>query len=100
MHRFKEGDLGITCNSRAPLVNDGHLVRILKVIGPEPDLELQFGYWVERVDGQPFALVCKPGSPMPVAGTVRVLGAEHSKLRPLSDRPQEVSVETAESVGS
>ena len=99
MRRFKIGDLAITCNSRAPLVNDGHLVCILKVIGPELDLELQFGYLVERVDGQPFALGCKPGSPMPVAGTVKLF-AEHSKLRPLSEWPQEVSVERADEVGA
>ena len=99
MRRFKEGDLAITCNSRAPLVNDGHLVHILKVIGPEPDLGLQFGYLVERVDGQPFALGCKPGSPMPVAGTMELF-VEHSKLRPLSERSREVGVDTADEVGA
>jgi len=99
MRRFKEGDLAITCNSRAPLVNDGHLVCILEVIGPEPEFRLEFGYLIERVDGQPFALACKSGSPMPVAGTA-VLLADHSKLRPLSKRRQEAGVVTAEDVGA
>ena len=93
MHRFKEGDLAVTCNSRAPLVNDGHLVRIVAVIGPEPELGLEFGYFIERVDGQPFALACKSGSPMPVAGAVELF-AEHSKLRPLSNRPLEAGAGT------
>ena len=95
MKRFQEGDLAVTCNSRAPLVNDGHLVRILEVIGPEPELGLEFGYLIERVDGQPFALGCKPGSPMPVAGAVRLM-ADQSKLRPLSDRKREAGVGTVE----
>ena len=92
MFRFQMHDLAITCNSRAPLVNNGHLVRILAVIGPMPELELQFGYLIERVDGQPFALASWTSSQTPVFGTVEIF-AEYSQLRPLNDGLQEAHVD-------
>lgn len=95
MKRFQKDDLAITCNSRAPLVNDGHLVRILEVLGPKPDWDMAFAYYIERVDGQPFTLARWTDSPMPVAGTLQLV-ADHSKLRPLSDRLQEVSSESVD----
>lgn len=97
MQRFQMGDLAITCNSRAPLINDGHLVRILEVLGPEPEWGLEFAYLIERVDGQPFTLARRAGSPMPVAGTPQLL-ADQSKLRRLKDQPQEEREETQEEV--
>ena len=98
MFRFQMHDLAITCNTRAPLVNNGHLVRILAVIGPMPELELQFGYLIERVDGQPFALVSWTSSQTPVDGTVEIF-ADYSQLRPLNDRLQEVHMDAAKEVG-
>ena len=56
MPHFKLGDLAVTCNSRAPLLNDNHVVRITKVAGPIPDQEIDFGYLIERIDGQNFVL--------------------------------------------
>ena len=94
---FVKGDLALTCNSRAPLVNNGHLVTILEVLGPELDFGFAFAYVIERVDGQPFAVACKPGTPIPVAGGCRVL-AEQQQLRPLRDRPEDFGVDEAEKV--
>ena len=99
MRRFEMHDLAVTCNTCAPLVNDGHLVRILAVIGPMPDLELQFGYLIERVDGQPFALVSWTSNQTPVAGNVEIF-TEHSKLRPLNDRLQEVHADATDEAGA
>jgi hypothetical protein len=82
MKRFEEGDLAITCNSRAPLINDGHLVTILEVIGPDPKWGLEFGYFIERVDGLPFALSRRKDSPMPAPGA-HILRADQFQLRPL-----------------
>lgn len=84
MKRFMQGDLAVTCNTRAPLVNDGHLVRILLVWGEDPELGLEFAYEVERVDGKPFALARRAPSPMPTAGSHRLL-ADHWQLRPLQE---------------
>jgi hypothetical protein len=84
MKRFQPGDLAITCNSRAPSVNDGHLVTIVEVLGPRPDLGLEFAYLIERVDGQAFGIVCQPGTPIP-GGPARQAMAGQQHLRPLRD---------------
>jgi len=51
MKQFKVGDLCLTCNTKASVLNDGLLVVIIAVdppqFCPEP-------YWIRRVDGQAF----------------------------------------------
>lgn len=84
MKRFQVGDLAITCNSRAPSVNDGHLVTILEVLGPRPGWNLSFGYEIERVDGQPFGISSDAGSPMPGRPRQRVAADQHN-LKPLRE---------------
>lgn len=62
------GDLAVTVNSRAPSVNNGHIVRITTVIGPIPERNIEFGYEIERLDGQPFALMRHRRFDFPVPG--------------------------------
>ena len=81
MKRFAKGEFAITVNSRAPLVNDGHLVIVREVLGPVPDEGLDFAYVIERVDGEPFALTCQPGTPMPRRGGRLVRAGEHHLRR-------------------
>jgi hypothetical protein len=95
MKRFKAGDLAITCNSRVPLLNDNLLVWIVKVKGPMPRFGLRFCYLIERVDGQPFALVRAPGALAPERGGLRTLAAQH-QLRPLRDRLADTAVRRTE----
>ncbi len=97
MKRFAKGDLAITCNSLAPLLNNGHLVAILEVWGPGARSGIAFAYLVERVDGQPFAIGFKPGTPIPVAGCRQVIGDQH-QLRPLLERLEDISVVEADEV--
>ena len=95
MKRFNVGDLAVTINSKAPLLNDGHIVRILRVVGPVPEWGMSFGYFVERVDGQPFAMyVAQPSGELRF-GTARTV-ADQSKLRPLGEG--EAGVATSEKV--
>lgn len=54
--RFQKGDLAITIHSRVPLLQNGLIVRILEVLGPIPELRVEFGYRIVRTDGQPFVL--------------------------------------------
>ncbi|MGE0873407.1 MAG: hypothetical protein AB7O31_01920 [Burkholderiales bacterium] len=85
--RFQKGDFAFTTNSRAPGVNNGHLVIVREVCGPMPERGLDFAYLIERVDGEPFALVCQPGSPMPMrGGPDAYAGQQH--LRPLGGPPR------------
>lgn len=86
MKRFEKGDLAITCNSRAPLVNGNLLVSIVEVVGPDPERDIRFGYLIERVDGEPFAVARIPFTPLPTAGGWRVTADQH-QLRPLLERP-------------
>ena len=99
MKRFAKGDLALTCNSRAPLINDGHLVTILEVIGPDPGFGLSFAYLVERVDGADFLIAARPGIPMPTGGGPRVLADQH-QLRPLRERPEEAGEPVQEEAGA
>ena len=85
MKRFNKGDFAFTCNSRAPSVNDGHLVSIVDVLGPLPSHGLAFAYLVERVDGKPFEILCQAGTPMPGPGAQRAF-ADQYHLRPLGQR--------------
>lgn len=82
MKRFQRGEFAVTCNTRAPLINDGHLVRIVEVAGPMPGDGLAFAYVIERVDGEPFMLGIRPGSPAPTWGGLQLL-ADQRNLRPL-----------------
>jgi len=82
MPHFKLGDLAVTCNSRAPLLNDNHVVRITKVAGPIPDQEVDFGYLIERIDGQNFVLEFDAELRIPKPAGKRVI-AHHWQLRPL-----------------
>lgn len=61
MKRFRKGDLAVTVNSRAPLLNNGHIVRIVEVAGPVPEHKVEFGYYVERINGRRFVFVRAPG---------------------------------------
>jgi hypothetical protein len=65
---FKRGDLAVTVNSRAPILNNGHIVRIVEVLGPMPERDIEFGYGIERIDGQPFVLVIDKDTKIPVPG--------------------------------
>ena len=85
MKRFNKGEFAFTCNSRAPSANDGHLVKILDVLGPIPSQGLSYGYLVERVDGKPFEILCQAGTPMPGPGAQRAF-ADQSHLRSLGQR--------------
>lgn len=86
MKRFAKGDLVITCNTRWPQVNDGHLVLVTGVIGPMPEFGLRFAYQVERVDGGSLVILKRNGLPG-LARPGTVVCADQSKLRPLRDRP-------------
>jgi len=92
MKRFIEGDLAITCNTKMSHLNDGHLVRILEVVGPVPNLDLAFAYRVERVDG---GLLYTGGTEN--ASSRKVL-ASQSKLRPLRGPSEHIGSETPEEV--
>ena len=48
MKRYARGDFAITVNSRAPSVNDGHLVIIREVCGPMPERGLDFADGIAR----------------------------------------------------
>ncbi len=87
VRRFQKGDFAFTTNSRAPSVNNGHLVIVREVCGPMPERGLDFAYRIERVDGEPFALLCQPGSPMPMrGGPFAYAGQQH--LRRLGEAPR------------
>jgi hypothetical protein len=79
--QFKVGDLAVTINSRVPLLNDNHVVRIVRVIGPEPFLEIEFGYQIERIDGQNFVFVTDINNFTVPGG--KLAKAHHWQLRPL-----------------
>lgn len=87
MKRFSKGDFAITANSRAPTVNDGHLVIIREVCGPMPEHGLAFGYRIERVDGEPFAITCIPGTSLPGRSQPQAF-ASQQQLRPLGGAPR------------
>ena len=98
MKRFNTGDLAVTINSKAPLLNDGHIVRILRVVGPVPEWDMPFGYVVERIDGQPFAMYVAQPSREVRFGAPRTV-ADQSKLRPLGEgEANAVESEKAEAV--
>ena len=97
MKRFAKGDLAITCNSLAPLLNNGHLVTILEVRGPGASRGIAFAYLVERVDGQPFAVAFKTDTNLPIRGRRRVIGDQHM-LRPLRERLEEIRAVEADEV--
>ncbi len=82
MSHFRRGDLAVTCNSKAPLLNDNHIVRITSVVGPSHDQEVEFGYQIERIDGQNFVLEFNVELRIPRPGGKRVI-AHHWQLRPL-----------------
>lgn len=84
MKRFQRGDLAVTCNSLVPTVNDGHLVIIVEVLGPQPDYKLEFAYLIERVDGQPFGIVCQGRTSIPGGPARHAIGGQH-QLRALRD---------------
>ena len=81
MKRFAKGEFAITVRSRAPLVNDGHLVIVREVLGPLPNEGLEYAYLVERVDGEPFLPASQPGAPMPRHGGRFVRAGEHHLRR-------------------
>ena len=56
MSRFQVGDMALTIDLTVSASN-GHVVRVLKVLGPIPERQTEFGYEVERLDGQPFQRV-------------------------------------------
>jgi len=85
--RFQKGEFAFTTGSLAPSANNGHLVIIREVCGPLPGRGLDFAYRIERVDGEPFALVCQPGSPMPMRGGPQAIAGQHH-LRPLGGTPR------------
>ncbi len=87
MKRFSKGDFAITANSRAPSVNNGHLVIVREVCGPMPEHGLEFGYRIERVDGEAFAVTCIPGTTMPGCGKQQSYAGQHH-LRPLGGAPR------------
>ncbi len=97
MKRFAKGDLAITCNSLAPLLNNGHLVAILEVLGPGAQPGIAFAYLVERVDGQPFAIGFRTATNVPAPGCRQVIGDQH-QLRPLLERLEDIRVVEAEEV--
>ena len=97
MKRFNVGDLAVTINSNAPLLNDGHIVRILRVVGPVPEWDMPFGYFVERVDGQLFAMYVAQPSREVRFGAPRTV-ADQSKLRPLEEGEGEAGVAELEKV--
>lgn len=82
MKRYSKGDFAITVNSRAPSVNDGHLVIVRQVCGPMPERGLDFAYFIERMDGEPFAITCIPGTNLPGRSSQQSYAGEH-QLRPL-----------------
>jgi len=81
---FKRGDLAAIVNSRVPLLNDGHIVRIIGVEGPVPECKMVFGYRIERLDGQPFAFVFDYSLNIPVPGG-KITLAHHWQLRRLAE---------------
>jgi len=83
MKRFRKGDLAVTVNSRAPLLNNGHIVRIVEVAGPVPEYKVEFGYYVERIDGRRFVFIRGPDGE-PVVPRAREVLAHHWQLRPLA----------------
>ncbi len=97
MKRFAIGELAITCNSRWPQFNNGHLVLITGVIGPMPKFRARFCYRIERLDGGSFAVPGRDGMPV-LARPGAVDIADQSKLRPLRDRPSGVGTPHREDV--
>jgi hypothetical protein len=83
-HRFQRGELAVTVNSRAPLLNNGHVVRIVRVLGPVPRQGIEFGYEIERIDGQPFVFTYNRQLGIPVPGGKRTI-APHWQLRRPAD---------------
>jgi hypothetical protein len=81
---FKRGDLAVTVNSRAPILNNGHIVRIVEVLGPMPERDIEFGYGIERIDGQPFVLVIDKDTKIPVPGKKQAI-AHWWQLRRLAE---------------
>ena len=79
---FKLGDLAVTVNSRAPILNNGHVVRIVRVLGSVPRWKMEFGYEIERLDGQPFIVVTNNLGVPGIPGGKRC-AAHHWQLRPL-----------------
>jgi hypothetical protein len=83
LRRFKRGDLAVTVNSRAPLLNNGHIVQIVEVMGAIWDFGIEFGYLVERIDGLPFLVARSPAGEPRFTGGVQVY-AHHWQLRPIT----------------
>jgi hypothetical protein len=83
MKRFKVGDLAITHGLRAAM-NNGRIVRIVAVVGPDADGNLAFAYQCAMVDGSFHMLRSKVGPPkLGLGGAPR---ADHKNLRPLADK--------------
>ena len=55
--KFKVGDLAITQNSEAPLLNNGLLVVVLGVHPGRKTIKWPVDYYIKRVDGQPFGWI-------------------------------------------
>lgn len=55
--KFKVGDLAITQNSEAPLLNNGLLVVVLGVQPGRKTDRWPVDYFIKRVDGQPFGWI-------------------------------------------
>lgn len=55
--KFKVGDLAITQNSEAPLLNNGLLVVVLGVQPGRKTDRWTVDYFIKRVDGQPFGWI-------------------------------------------
>lgn len=55
--KFKVGDLAITQNSEAPLLNNGLLVVVLGVQPGRETNRWPVDYFIKRVDGQPFGWI-------------------------------------------
>jgi hypothetical protein len=83
MKRFKQGDLAVTVNSRAPLLNSGHVVQILKVVGPVPERKIEFGYEIERIDGLRFLCIRTRDGGLRMPGGFRTI-AHQWQLRPIA----------------
>ncbi len=83
MKRFKVGDLAITHGLNEPM-NNGRLVRIVAVVGPDANWNLAFGYQCVMVDGSFFVGRSKVGPPKLRIGGAAL--ADHANLRPLADK--------------
>lgn len=55
--KFKIGDLALTQNSNAPLMNNSLLVVVIAINLKRKTKKVPGDYYIKRVDGQPFGMV-------------------------------------------